>query len=108
MENIRKYPIGIQTFQTIIEGGYIYVDKTKYIADFRKQGLKYVFLSRPRRFGKSLFASTLHAYYEGRKELDDKGYLVPYSAESKRLVKIGVNYSSEKRTIDEWIVREGE
>lgn len=69
MENIRKYPIGIQTFQTIIEGGYIYVDKTKYIADFRKQGLKYVFLSRPRRFGKSLFASTLHAYYEGRKEL---------------------------------------
>ena len=71
MENIRKYPIGIQTFQTIIEGGYIYVDKTKYIADFRKQGLKYVFLSRPRRFGKSLFASTLHAYYEGRKELFD-------------------------------------
>ena len=71
MENIRKYPIGIQTFQTIIEGGYIYVDKTKYIEDFRKQGLKYVFLSRPRRFGKSLFASTLHAYYEGRKELFD-------------------------------------
>ena len=42
------------------------------------------------------------------RQIDDKGYLVPYSAESKRLVKIGVNYSSEKRTIDEWIVREGE
>ncbi len=68
-EEIRRYPIGIQTFQKIIEGNYIYVDKTKYIADFRKQGMQYVFLSRPRRFGKSLFASTLHAYYEGRKEL---------------------------------------
>ena len=68
-EEIRRYPIGIQTFQNIIEGNYIYVDKTKYIADFRKKGMKYVFLSRPRRFGKSLFASTLHAYYDGRKEL---------------------------------------
>ena len=68
-EEIRRYPIGIQTFQNIIEGNYIYVDKTKYIADFRKRGMKYVFLSRPRRFGKSLFASTLHAYFEGRKEL---------------------------------------
>ena len=45
---------------------------------------------------------------EAIRQIDDKGYLVPYSAESKRLVKIGVNYSSEKRTIDEWIVREGE
>lgn len=54
MEDIRRYPIGIQTFSNIIEGNYIYVDKTKYIADFRKKGLKFVFLSRPRRFGKSL------------------------------------------------------
>ena len=68
-EEIRRYPIGIQTFQKIIEGNYIYVDKTKYIAEFRKQGMQYVFLSRPRRFGKSLFASTLHSYFEGRKEL---------------------------------------
>ena len=65
----RRYPIGIQTFQKIIEGNYVYVDKTKYIADFRENGYQFVFLSRPRRFGKSLFASTLHAYYEGRKEL---------------------------------------
>jgi len=53
----------------IREEGYLYVDKTKYIADFRKKGMKYIFLSRPRRFGKSLFASTLQAYFEGRKEL---------------------------------------
>ena len=64
MEEIRRYPIGIQTFRNIIEGNYIYVDKTKYIADFKNKGLKYVFLSRPRRFGKSLFDSSLHAYYE--------------------------------------------
>ncbi len=68
-EEIRRYPIGIQTFQNVIEGDYVYVDKTGYIVDFLKRGLKFIFLSRPRRFGKSLFASTLHAYYDGRKEL---------------------------------------
>ena len=68
-EEIRRYPIGIQTFQNIVEGNYVYVDKTRYIVDFLKRGLKFIFLSRPRRFGKSLFASTLHAYYAGRKEL---------------------------------------
>ena len=71
MAEIRRYPIGIQTFQNIIEGRYIYVDKTRYIVNFREQGLKFVFLNRPRRFGKSLFASMLHAYYEGKKELFD-------------------------------------
>lgn len=68
-EIVNKYPVGIQTFDVICEEGYLYVDKTKYIADFRKKGMKYIFLSRPRRFGKSLFASTLQAYFEGRKEL---------------------------------------
>ena len=66
---VNKYPVGIQTFEEIREKGYLYIDKTKYIVDFREKGMKYVFLSRPRRFGKSLFASTLHAYFEGRKEL---------------------------------------
>ena len=65
------YPLGIQTFENVREGKYLYVDKTKYIADFRKNKMKYVFLSRPRRFGKSLFASTLHSYFDGRKELFD-------------------------------------
>ena len=68
-EIVNKYPVGIQTFDTIREGHYLYVDKTKYIVDFRKKGMKYIFLSRPRRFGKSLFASTLHAYFAGKKEL---------------------------------------
>ena len=66
---VNKYPVGIQTFQNLREGEYLYVDKTKYIVDFRKKGMKYVFLSRPRRFGKSLFASTLQAYFEGKKLL---------------------------------------
>ena len=66
---VNKYPVGIQTFEEIREKGYLYIDKTKYIVDFREKGMKYVFLSRPRRFGKSLFASTLQAYFEGRKEL---------------------------------------
>ena len=71
MEEIRKYPVGIQTFSKIREGNYVYVDKTKYIVEFLRNGSKYVFLNRPRRFGKSLFVSTLQAYYEGRKDLFD-------------------------------------
>ena len=68
---VNFYPVGVQTFQTIREENYLYVDKTKYIVDFRQKKMRYVFLSRPRRFGKSLFASTLQAYFEGRKELFD-------------------------------------
>jgi len=67
MEQI-KYPIGIQTFADIIKGGYIYVDKTAYIWRLVSQG-KYYFLSRPRRFGKSLLLSTIEAFFRGRKEL---------------------------------------
>ena len=69
VEMVNKYPVGIQTFEKIREGNYLYVDKTKYIVDFREKGMSYVFLSRPRRFGKSLFASTLDAYFAGKKEL---------------------------------------
>ena len=72
MEEIRKYPVGMQTFSDIREGNYVYVDKTRYIVDFLRNGSKYVFLSRPRRFGKSLFVSTLQAYYEGRKRSEER------------------------------------
>lgn len=63
-----RYPIGMQTFSELIEEGYAYVDKTRYIPLLLKQG-KSIFLSRPRRFGKSLLLSTLKAYFEGRREL---------------------------------------
>ena len=65
---IRRFPIGIQTFDKIIEDNYLYIDKTGYIDEIANK-YQYVFLSRPRRFGKSLLSSTLHCYFEGRKEL---------------------------------------
>ena len=63
-----RYPVGIQSFPDIIEEGYAYVDKTHYIKPLLQQG-KFIFLSRPRRFGKSLMLSTLKAYFEGRRDL---------------------------------------
>ena len=63
-----KYPVGIQYFPDVIEGGYAYADKTRYIKELVDKG-KYYFLSRPRRFGKSLFLTTLEAFFEGRREL---------------------------------------
>lgn len=63
-----RYPVGIQSFPEIIEEGYCYVDKTRLIAKLIKEG-KYIFLSRPRRFGKSLLLSTIHAYFDGKREL---------------------------------------
>lgn len=63
-----KYPIGIQDFKSIVEGGYLYIDKTAMVYDLVKNG-KIYFLSRPRRFGKSLLVSTLEYYFKGEKEL---------------------------------------
>ena len=68
MQEIRNMPIGVQDFPSMIEGNYVYVDKTQFIPSLEKLGRAY-FLTRPRRFGKSLFLSTLQAYFEGRKEL---------------------------------------
>ena len=63
-----KYPIGIQDFEDLQRNGYAYVDKTNFVYKLVDEG-KYYFLSRPRRFGKSLFLSTLEAYFQGKKEL---------------------------------------
>jgi hypothetical protein len=62
------FPIGIQSFEEIRNGGYVYVDKTAQIYGLAANG-KYYFLSRPRRFGKSLLLSTMEAYFLGQKEL---------------------------------------
>lgn len=161
-----RYPIGIQTFRNIVEGGYLYIDKTGFVHDLA-ENYKYVFLSRPRRFGKSLLSSTIHSYFAGEAELfnglkagelkkewtkhpvfhfdmstakhldedalrkiDKKGYLIPYrfegadsasdastcsatdseidcgtsasSATGRVLVKVGVNISTQTRTIESW------
>ena len=68
MRQMRKLPIGIQTFEEIRSGNYLYVDKTDLIYHIANIGKPY-FLSRPRRFGKSLLISTFEAYFEGRKDL---------------------------------------
>ena len=63
-----KYPIGIQDFAQIIQDGYVYVDKTDLVYKLATEG-KIYFLSRPRRFGKSLLLSTLKYYFQGRRDL---------------------------------------
>ncbi len=68
MDYKRKMPIGIQDFQKLRENGFVYVDKTALIYDLVQSGVAY-FLSRPRRFGKSLLISTLESYFLGKKEL---------------------------------------
>lgn len=65
---MRKYPVGLQDFEEIIDGGYVYVDKTNYIHNLIENG-KYYFLSRPRRFGKSMLTTTMQALFEGKKHL---------------------------------------
>ncbi len=69
MAEEKRYPIGIQTFEKIREGNFLYVDKTEYIYRLAQTGGTYYFLSRPRRFGKSLLLSTMKSYFEGKKEL---------------------------------------
>ena len=70
MENktLKRLPVGIQTYEKLVESDCLYIDKTEYIYKMVNYS-NYIFLSRPRRFGKSLLVSTLQAYFEGKKEL---------------------------------------
>ena len=68
LENFRRYPIGIQNFERLRNDNCVYVDKTSLIYKLANTNSTY-FLSRPRRFGKSLLVSTLEAYFQGKKEL---------------------------------------
>ena len=67
-KQLKRLPLGIQTFEKIRENSMLYIDKTEYVWNMIHFS-KYIFLSRPRRFGKSLLVSTLQAYFEGRKDL---------------------------------------
>ena len=102
---VNKYPVGMQTFEEIREKGYLYIDKTKYIVDFREKGMKYVFLNRPRRFGKSLFASTLQAYFEGRKELFEGLAIADYEKEWVKHPVIHFDLSGAKHMTIEQLER---
>lgn len=68
-QTLKRCPLGIQTFGEIINKDYLYIDKTEHVYRMAHGASKYLFLSRPRRFGKSLLTSTLHSYFAGQKEL---------------------------------------
>ena len=92
-----KYPIGIQTFEDIRTEGYAYVDKTALAYKLVSEG-KYYFLSRPRRFGKSLLLSTLKAYFQGKKELFDGLAMAGLEKEWKNYPVLHFDFNTGKYT----------
>jgi hypothetical protein len=101
----RKYPVGIQTFSEIIEKGYVYVDKTDLVwqlADYAK----YIFLSRPRRFGKSLLSSTLHSYFAGERDLFKGLKIMELEQEWKRYPVLHFDLSGAKHMLAEEVRKE--
>ncbi len=92
----RKYPIGIQTFERLREEKYLYIDKTDLIWKLTKES-PYVFLSRPRRFGKSLLSTTLDSFFEGRKDLFEGLKIMDLEQEWVSYPVIHVDLSSAKR-----------
>lgn len=87
---MRLLPTSVQSFKTLRENGYLYVDKTKYIWDLVESGGREYFLSRPRRFGKSLFLSTIEEYFLGRKDLFNGLYI--FDKENDRGEKAWLQY----------------
>lgn len=92
-----KYPIGIQSFANIREDGYAYVDKTAGIYEMASKG-KYYFLSRPRRFGKSLLLSTMKAYFLGKRELFDGLAIAQMEKEWKQYPVLHLDLNTAKYT----------
>lgn len=91
----RKYPVGIQTFSEIIKGGYVYVDKTDLVWQLANYA-KYIFLSRPRRFGKSLLTSTLESYFLGERELFEGLKIIEYEREWVQYPVLHLDLSTAK------------
>ena len=120
---MKKLPIGIQTFSNIINENYFYIDKTDEVLEVINDS-KYIFLSRPRRFGKSLFLDTLRCAYEGRKELFKGLYLYDKyefkkhpvimidffgdlrSGESLKKTILGMLKSNQEKLKVKWILKE--
>ena len=93
--NRRRYPIGIQTFSGIIREGFIYIDKTNLVWELAHYA-KYIFMSRPRRFGKSLLTSTLESYFRGDRELFEGLKIMQLEKEWKQYPVIRVDLSTAK------------
>lgn len=92
---MRKYPVGVQTFERIIKEGYLYVDKTDLMWRMVHTA-KYIFLNRPRRFGKSLLATTLDSYFRGEKELFEGLKIMELEQEWKRYPVIHIDLSTAR------------
>ena len=96
---MQKLPIGIQTFSQIVKNNYIYIDKTKEAYELIDGAGKYFFLSRPRRFGKSLFIDTLKEIFEGNKELF-KGLYIYDKYDFEKYPVIKIDWAGDFKTLD--------
>ena len=94
-QEYQRYPIGIQTFEEIREGNWTYVDKTRYVYQMA-HNFKFAFLSRPRRFGKSLLLSTLKSYFQGRRDLFEGLAIVDLEQEWQQYPVIHISLASAK------------
>ena len=90
-----RYPIGIQTFSEIIKEGYLYIDKTDLVWELAHTA-KFIFMSRPRRFGKSLLTTTLKSYFEGRRDLFEGLKIMPLETEWRQYPVIHLDMSTCK------------
>ena len=99
---MRKYPIGIQTFSEIIRGGYLYVDKTDLVWQMANYA-KFIFMSRPRRFGKSLLTSTLESYFNGEKELFEGLEIMDLEKEWEQypVIRLDLSQAKGRETTDD-------
>ena len=91
----KKYPIGIQDFEKLRKEGYCYIDKTSCVYDLVQKG-SYYFLSRPRRFGKSLLISTIEAYFEGKKDLFEGLAIAGLEKEWKKYPVLHLDLNTQK------------
>ena len=99
MEQERRYPVGIQTFSEIINKGYLYIDKTDLMWKMQRLS-KFIFLSRPRRFGKSLLTTTLCSFFRGERELFEGLKVMALEKEWKRYPVLHIDVSMAKGKTD--------
>ena len=98
----RKYPVGIQTFERLRRENYLYIDKTDLVWKMTKES-PFVFLSRPRRFGKSLLTTTLDSYFEGRKDLFESLKIMDLETEWEQypVIHLDLSLAKGRNTVDE-------
>ena len=92
----RRYPVGIQTFEKIRKENYLYIDKTDLVWHLTKVS-PFIFLSRPRRFGKS-------SAQEAIEQINSHNYALPYSTDRRKVVKIGAQFDRNTMTVGEYII----